>query len=71
METITGRKPALRGGEWLTKESIPQETFIPEDFSEEHLMIKDLAHQFITTEVVPILERIEKLEPGLMPSLME
>lgn len=71
METITGRKPALKGGEWLIKESIPQETFIPEEFTEEQLMIKDLSHQFIKTEVVPVFERMEKLEPGLMPSLLE
>ncbi len=71
METITGRKPALKGGEWLIKESIPQETFIPEEFTEEQHMIKDLSHQFIKTEVLPVLERMEKLEPGLMPSLLE
>lgn len=71
METITGRKPALKGGEWLIKDSIPQETFIPEEFTEEQHMIKDLSRQFIKTEVLPVLERMEKLEPGLMPSLLE
>ncbi len=30
-----------------------------------------MCHQFINTEVTPLLDRIDKLEPGLMPSLME
>ncbi|MCE2756352.1 MAG: acyl-CoA dehydrogenase family protein [Chitinophagaceae bacterium] len=29
-----------------------------------------MCHQFIDTEVMPLLDRIDKLEPGLMPSLM-
>lgn len=71
METATAIKKSLKGGEWLIKESAPADVFIPEDFNEEQLMIKDLAKQFINTEVWPVLNRIEKLEPGLMPSLLE
>lgn len=71
METATLAPASLKGGEWLIKETNPATIFIPEDFSEEQLMIKDLAKQFINTEVWPLLNRIEKLEPGLMPSLLE
>lgn len=71
METATLATISLKGGEWLIKETNPASIFIPEDFSEEQLMIKDLAKQFINTEVWPLLNRIEKLEPGLMPSLLE
>lgn len=62
---------ALKGGEWLIKQAAAAETFIPEDFTEEQLMIRDMCDQFLDTEIIPILERIDKLEPGLMQSLVE
>ncbi len=62
---------ALKGGEWLIKDSNAFETFIPEDFNEEQLMVKDMCLQFLDTEVMPVIDRIDKLEPGLMPGLME
>jgi alkylation response protein AidB-like acyl-CoA dehydrogenase len=61
----------LKGGEWLIKESDPQTTFIPEDFSEEQLMIRDMCNQFLDAEVKPRLDAIDSLELGLMRSLVE
>ncbi len=61
----------LKGGEWLIKESAAADTFIPEDFNEEQLMVKDMCLAFLDTEIVPIIDRIDKLEPGLMPTLLE
>jgi Acyl-CoA dehydrogenases len=71
MSTETQQKNILKGGEWLIKESSPFETFIPEDFTEEQQMVKDMCVSFVDAEVLPILDRIDKLEPGLMPSLIE
>ncbi len=68
MQTAT---TTLNGGEWLIKQSDPAATFIPEDFSEEQLMIRDLCDQFLKTEVTPILDRIDNLEPGLMRALVQ
>jgi alkylation response protein AidB-like acyl-CoA dehydrogenase len=62
---------SVKGGEWLIKENNPEDIFTPEDFSEEQLMILDMCLQFLKTEIYPIVDRIDKLEPGLMPSLME
>lgn len=62
---------SINGAEWLIKESNPFETFIPEDFNEEQHMVMDMCQQFLDTEIHPIIERIDKLEPGLMPSLLE
>jgi len=61
----------LKGGEWLIKESNPYETYTPEDFNEEQKMVKEMCLQFLGTEVLPIVERIDAMEQGLMPSLME
>jgi alkylation response protein AidB-like acyl-CoA dehydrogenase len=58
------------GGAWLIKDTLPENTFTPEDFSEEQLMVKDMCLQFVATEVLPAVDRIDALEPGLMPALM-
>jgi len=71
MEAVTKQITTLKGGEWLIKESNPFDVFIPEDFDEEQKMIMDMCNQFLKTEVTPILDRIDKLEPGLMPSLLD
>ncbi len=70
MSTAAATKTVLKGGEWLVKESVPFETFIPEDFGEEQLMIKDMCNQFLDAEIYPNLDRIDALEPGLMKSLV-
>ncbi|MEZ5033893.1 MAG: acyl-CoA dehydrogenase family protein [Chitinophagaceae bacterium] len=69
MEATT--KQTIKGGEWLIKESTPEDTFTPENFSEEQLMIRDMCTQFLDTEIYPILDRIDEREEGLMPSLMK
>lgn len=70
MSASTETNKALKGAEWLIKESSPFETFIPEDFSEEQRMVKDMCNAFLDAEVLPVIDRIDKLEPGLMPSLI-
>ena len=70
METTVTTK-VLHGGEWIISESQPEQTFIREDFNEEQKMVLEMCHQFLNTEVLPIIDRIDKLEPGLMPSLVQ
>jgi len=69
METITTSN--LKGGEWLVKSGNAQDIFIPEDFTEEQIMIREMCIQFLKAEVLPVMDRIDKVEPGLMPALME
>lgn len=69
METIVNK--TLKGGEWLIKESDPETTFIPEEFSEEQKMIRDMCDQFLDNEIFTKLDRIDALRPGLMRSLVE
>ncbi len=71
MSTATQNTNSLKGGEWLIKESNPFETFIPEDFDEEQKMVMEMCQQFLDAEVLPVLDRVDKLEPGLMPSLVQ
>ncbi|HEY0434828.1 MAG TPA: acyl-CoA dehydrogenase family protein, partial [Chitinophagaceae bacterium] len=64
-------KQVPKGGEWLTREGTTEDLFAPEQFSEEQKMIRDMCDQFLDTEVMPILDRIDALEPGLMRSLVQ
>ena len=61
----------LKGGEWLIREGNAFETFTPEDYTEEQIMVRDMCLQFLQAEVLPVVTRIDKMEPGLMPALME
>lgn len=71
MSTAEKKAAAIKGAEWLISESKASETFIPEDFNEEQRMVMDLCHGFLDAEILPVIDRIEKLEPSLMPALME
>lgn len=62
---------SIKGGEWLIKESEANDIWIPEDFNEEQLMIKDLCESFLKSEVLPHLEKIDTLEKGLMRSIVQ
>ncbi|MDP4212558.1 MAG: acyl-CoA dehydrogenase family protein [Bacteroidota bacterium] len=70
MSTAIVKQQQIRGGEWLIRESETADTFIPENFSEEQRMVKDMCASFLDSEVLPLMDRIEELEPGLMPSLL-
>jgi alkylation response protein AidB-like acyl-CoA dehydrogenase len=61
----------LKGGEFLIRKTAPQEIFIPEEWNEEQRMIGQMCDDFIDQEVDPHLERIDKMEDGLMPSLLD
>jgi alkylation response protein AidB-like acyl-CoA dehydrogenase len=60
----------IHGGEWIIKEVKAADVFIPEEFNEEQIMVRDMCDQFVDTEVLPVADRIDKLEPGLMPGLL-
>lgn len=67
MEATTN---VIKGGEWIIKEVPSDSIFIPEEFNEEQQMVRDMCNQFLDTEVLPVADRIDKLEPGLMPGLL-
>jgi alkylation response protein AidB-like acyl-CoA dehydrogenase len=69
--STTLKHKLIKGGEFLIRPSMPEETFIPEEFTEEHRMMSDMAHDFLVQHVYPNLDRIDALEPGLMASLLD
>jgi alkylation response protein AidB-like acyl-CoA dehydrogenase len=62
---------AIKGGEFIIRDTKPEQIFIPEEWTEEQLMIAKMCDDFITQEVTPNLDRIDKMEEGLMPSIMD
>ena len=62
---------SIKGGEFLIKETQAANIFIPEEWDEEQLMIAQTCRDFLEQEVNPNLNRIDNLEEGLMPSLLD
>ena len=54
-----------KGGEFLIKEGDPAQVFCPEELTEEQLMFRNMVHDFVWTEIVPNLDRLDKMEDGL------
>ncbi|MFP4604554.1 MAG: acyl-CoA dehydrogenase family protein [Bacteroidales bacterium] len=61
----------IKGGEFLVKETDASEIFIPEEFDEEQQMIAQTCRDFLDTEVMPNLDKIDKKEEGLMESILK
>lgn len=65
-------KKAIKGGEFLIRETQAHEVFIPEEFNEEQRMIMQQCKDFLAKEVFPKLEEIDSMkDPKLMPSILD
>jgi alkylation response protein AidB-like acyl-CoA dehydrogenase len=61
----------IKGGEFVIKETAYTDIFIPEEFDEEAQMIRQTCLDFLDTEVLNKLDRIDAQEEGLMQSLLD
>jgi alkylation response protein AidB-like acyl-CoA dehydrogenase len=61
----------LKSGEFLVHEIGPEETFIPEEFSEEQLMIAQTCKDFLEAEVYPNVEKTDAPDIQLMKSILK
>lgn len=64
------QKNAIKGGEFVIRETPYTDIFIPEEFDEEAKMIRQTCLDFLDSEVLNKLDRIDALEEGLMPDLL-
>ena len=72
METSTAKNSAIKGGEFLIRETQAQDVFIPEEFNEEQKMIEQQCNDFLDKEVLGKLDEIDSMkDPGLMPQLLD
>jgi len=61
---------APKGGEFLALEIQPSQIYTPEEFDDALRLIAQTTREFVVNEVIPVLDRLEKLEPGLSEQLM-
>jgi alkylation response protein AidB-like acyl-CoA dehydrogenase len=69
---MENRKTAKRqGGAFVIRETRWNDVFIPEDFNEEQRMIEQTCIEFLKSSILPKLDQIDALEPGLMEQLLD
>ena len=67
----TNIEKPISGGEFIIRDVSCGEIFTPEEWTEEHLMMKQTAKDFINSRVVPNLDAIDAQEEGLMTQLLD
>lgn len=61
----------IKGGEFLVKETNPENVFIVEDFNDEQRMVLNMVDEFVNTKVLPVSAQIEKLDIELTTRLLK
>ena len=61
----------VKGGEFMVQDLDAKDIFIPEEFDEEQKMIAETCRDFLDTEVMPNLERIDAQEEGFARGLLD
>lgn len=66
------KEKAIKGGEFLIRETKAEDIFTPEEWSEEQKMIAQTCKDFLEQEIYPRLDEIDSMQhPELMPSLLD
>lgn len=72
MSVAAVNQTSIKGGEFLIKETLASQIFIPEEFNEEQRMIADTCRDFLSKEVWPHLDEIDHAKsPALISGLMD
>ncbi len=66
----TTPKTKIPGGSFLLQDQLLDELFTPEDFTEQHQMIAQTAEEFVTREVAPAIDKLEKKDWPLTRELI-
>ncbi len=66
---MTTTTTPIRGGSWLLDET--SDVFTPEKLTDEHRLIGQTADEFVRTEVLPALERLEQKDWALARTLVK
>ncbi|MBN2237730.1 MAG: acyl-CoA dehydrogenase family protein [Bacteroidales bacterium] len=60
----------LKGGEFLIRETLAKDVFVPEEFDEEQRMMQQSCRDFTDSQVLPQMEQLEKHDRELLTKLM-
>lgn len=62
----------MKGGAFIYEKTLLKDVFVPEDFNEEQVMIKEMIIDFVDQEVEPNLEKLDSMkDKSLMPSILK
>ncbi len=64
-------RPHFRGGSWVLEETRASDIFTPEKFSDEHRLMARTTSEFVDSEVLPALDRLEQKDWQLARSLLK
>ncbi|HZM97211.1 MAG TPA: acyl-CoA dehydrogenase family protein [Vicinamibacterales bacterium] len=64
-------RPHFRGGSWLLDETQASDIFTPEKLSDEHRLMAQTTTEFVDSEVLPVLDRLEQKDWQLARSLLK
>ena len=64
-------KNTIKGGEFLVKETLAEDIFIPEEFNEEQRMMAQTCRDFTETQVYPVVDQLDKHDRELLTKLMK
>ena len=64
-------KKALKGGEFLIRETAATDIFIPEEFDEEQKMMAQTCRDFTETQVMPNIDKLEHHDNELLTKLIK
>jgi alkylation response protein AidB-like acyl-CoA dehydrogenase len=71
MATTAVPQTRISGGSFLLDERRPDEVFMPEDFTEQHLLISQTAEEFALNEIVPNIEKMEHKDFSITRDLLK
>mgnify|MGYP000960354042 CR=1 FL=1 len=60
----------LKGGEFLIRETLAKDVFVPEEFDEEQRLMQQSCKDFTDTQVLPQMEQLEKHDRELLTKMM-
>ncbi|MDW5288184.1 acyl-CoA dehydrogenase family protein [Formosa sp. PL04] len=66
----TTQKDIIRGGQFLVRETLCEDIFTPEDFTEEQTMMKEAVMEFNDREIIPHKARFEAKDYALTEDVM-
>lgn len=62
----------MKGGAFIYQTTSSKDVFVPEDFNEEQIMIKEMIIDFVQQEVQPNLDKLDSMtDKTLMPSVLK
>jgi len=64
-------QPHFRGGSWLLEDATAADIFTPEKLSDEHRLMAQTTSEFVESEVLPMLDRLEQKDWQLARALIK